>query len=66
MAKLTPRERLAILHKAIRTINDAITKHVRPDPSMTADDFVAEVTGAVDNVDVRAAMKEPESPTGES
>ena len=63
---MTPRERLAILHKAIRTIEDALTKHVRPDPSMTADEFVAEVTGAVDNAKVRAAMREPESPTGES
>lgn len=46
------------LHPALRSIHEAIAKHVHPEPTMTKDEFIDAVLAAADNWHVVKAVRE--------
>lgn len=51
-------DRLALYETALRSIHEAIAKHVHPEPTMTKDEFIDAVLAAADNRHVVKAVRE--------
>ncbi len=55
--KANDTDRLTALEAAVRKLVDIVNVYLPPDTKMTADEFISEVIGAVDNPDVFRAMR---------
>jgi transposase len=55
-------DRLTLYETALRTIQEALPKYAREDPTMTAAEFALVVLGAVDNPEVFRALNGTSGP----
>lgn len=54
---MTDADRLTTLEAVVRKVIDLVNVYLPPDTKMTADEFISEVIGAVDNPDVFRALE---------
>lgn len=58
---MTVADRLSLYETAFRKIHEAIAAHVRPNPTMTKDEFILAVLSAADDKELIRAVSPSES-----